>query len=269
MYIAWLRYIQSRHEADERRNPDTAVRRFLPLRDRVAATWMSSRELARLRADPFYYYLLARTKHYDEVVQGAIASNVPTIFTIGSGADTRPYRFQGQLRSRGVRFVDCDQPEAISAKERWTRGWRRGEEVIHVPIDLHATDWSMFISALEARPREASLVFLEGVTPYVNHDDIIRLLKLLVTQLGPASEIAYDFKIRGIDDSFGRGEHAPVPFRLPAEAHAVRDFHASLNLELTSFELSEDLCARLVPRWTASGARPFVGDGLVRVRTTA
>ena len=40
MYVAHLRYIQSIHESPSRRNPDTLVRHFLPVLQRLRTTWI-------------------------------------------------------------------------------------------------------------------------------------------------------------------------------------------------------------------------------------
>ena len=82
MYVAHLRYIQTMYELGERRNPDTLVRHFIPLLQRMRSAWLSRAELASLREDPFYYYLVARTKYYDTLLPSsgwaAAATRGPT-----------------------------------------------------------------------------------------------------------------------------------------------------------------------------------------------
>ncbi len=50
--VAQLRHIQSGHESPQRRGPDTLVRYMLPTLQRVRTTWISKRELSRLRRTP-------------------------------------------------------------------------------------------------------------------------------------------------------------------------------------------------------------------------
>ncbi len=57
MVVGRLRYIQSIHESCERCNHDTLVRRFIPIRERLRAAWLSREYLAKLRTDPFYIIL--------------------------------------------------------------------------------------------------------------------------------------------------------------------------------------------------------------------
>ena len=93
MYVAQLRFIQSLHESPERRNPDTFVQYFIPLIQRLRGVWVSRKKLSSLRADPFYYYLVARTIYYDHLINEAVSTGVRRIVSIGAGSDTRAYRF--------------------------------------------------------------------------------------------------------------------------------------------------------------------------------
>ena len=112
------RYIQSLHESAERRNPDRLVGKLLPLRERLAARWLGGKRINALRSHPFYYYLVARTKYYDQVFLGAMESGVRHIVNIGSGTDTRAYRFADRLKDRRIDVCECDQPSVIRAKHR-------------------------------------------------------------------------------------------------------------------------------------------------------
>src|SRR5438093_6350622 len=137
MDMAHLRYIQSIHESPERRNPDTLVRCFIPILARLRAAWLGREELSKLRADPFYYYLIARTKYYDQVVNDAVSDGVQQIVSVGCGSDTRAYRFKDLLRGKGVKVLECDQPKAIYAKQQVAKRWRYFDHVEYLPIDLN------------------------------------------------------------------------------------------------------------------------------------
>src|SRR5262245_33925534 len=112
MYVAELRYIQSIHESPDRQGPDNLVGQFLSPVRRWRCNWLSRARIASLQADPFYYYLLARTRYYDDVFLAAIAQNVRYIINIGCGTDTRAHRFKNVLMEKQVRIVECDQLEA-------------------------------------------------------------------------------------------------------------------------------------------------------------
>ena len=266
MYVARLRYIQSIHEPPDRRNPDTRVRRFLPLLERWRAAWLGREELARLRKDPFYYYLIARTTYYDSVVHDAVSDRVQRVVNVGCGSDTRAYRFRQLLRGHGVTVLECDQPELIAAKRRMVKWWRGLDHVQYLPVDLNDGAWPELERSLQARTDSKTLVMMEGVSPYVDARSFRRFLQVLSTTLSPGSHVAYDFKIRGVDDGFGRAGRTEEPFRLSRDEDEVIAFHATHGLRLERLELSAVLCARLLPGVVESNVPLFAEDGLVRLQ---
>jgi methyltransferase (TIGR00027 family) len=266
MYVAHLRYVQSIHESPELRNPDTLVRHFIPIRARLRTAWLGRTELSKLRADPFYYYLVARTKYYDQVVSEAISDGVQRIVSVGCGSDTRAYRFKHLLSSKNVKVLECDQPEAIHAKQQVAKRWRCFDYVEHLPIDLNDDTWPELEHWLGDRTTTKALVLMEGVSPYVNRGNFGRFLVLLATRLSPGSHVAYDFKIRGVHDDFGRVGRTQEPFRLSRASDEVATFHEARGLRLERLELSSELCARLLPGLAESPVALFSEDGLVRLR---
>ena len=266
MYVAHLRYIQSIHEPRERRNPDTLVRYFLPILQRFRSTWLSQADLATLRADPFYYYLVARTRYYDRVVEEAVSEGVTRIIGVGCGSDTRAYRFKDLLCGKGVKVLECDQPESISAKQVLAKRWPHLDHVEYLPIDLNDGTWPELERRLGDRTTSKTLVLMEGVSPYVNYSEFSKFLQLLAARLGPGSPVAYDFKLAGLKDDFGREGRTRKPFRLTSSVDEVAAFHKGHGFRLEHMELSAELCARLLPDLKPSAAPMFSEDGLVRLR---
>ena len=266
MDVAHLRYIQSIHESPERRNPDTLVRHFIPILARVRTAWLGGKELSKLRADSFYYYLVARTKYYDQVVNEAVSDGVQQIINIGCGCDTRAYRFKHLLRSRSVKVLECDQAKAIHAKQQMAKRWRCFDYVEYLPIDLNDDTWPELEHWLGDRTRTKALVLMEGVSPYINGGNFGRFLVLLATRLSPGSHVAYDFKIRGVHDDFGRVGGTQERFRLSRVSDEVAIFHDAHGLRLEDMELSSELCARLLPGLAESAVTLFSEDGLVRLQ---
>jgi methyltransferase (TIGR00027 family) len=266
MYVAHLRYIQSIHESPQRRNPDTLVRHFIPILARLRTAWLGREELSKLRADPFYYYLVARTKYYDQVFNEAVSDGVRQIVNVGCGSDTRAYRFKHFLCSKGVKVLECDQPNAIHAKQQVAKRWRCFDYVEYLPIDLNNDTWPELEHWLADRTRTKALVLIEGVSPYVNGSNFGQFLVLLATRLPPGSHVAYDFKIRGVHDDFGRVGRIQEPFRLSQASDEVATFHEAHGFRLEHMELSSELCARLLPGLANSALTLFSEDGLVRLQ---
>jgi methyltransferase (TIGR00027 family) len=266
MDVAHLRYIQSIHESPQRRNPDTLVRHFIPILARLRTAWLGRKELSNLRADLFYYYLIARTKYYDQVLNDAVSDGVRQIVNVGCGSDTRAYRFKHLLRSKNVKVLECDQPEVIHAKQQVAKRWRCFDYVEYLPIDLNDETWPELEHWLGDRTGTKALVLMEGVSPYINGSNFGRFLALLATRLSPGSDVAYDFKIRGVHDDFGRVGGIQEPFRLSRASDEVATFHEAHGLRLEHMELSSELCARLLPGLAESATTLFSEDGLVRLQ---
>ena len=262
--VGRLRYIQFLHEPAEQRNPDALVKRFFPLRERVRLRWLNKTDLARLRSDPFYYYLIARTRHYDRVFKEGVADGVRLIVNVGCGTDTRSHRFEPLLRARDVTVVECDQPEAIMVKERLARTWHGQDRIEYLALDLNRGDWSHLARKLQPRMDSKVLVLMEGVSPYVDDAAFWRFLEFLAATLPAGSHVAYDFKFRGVDDEFGKGDMTVRPFRLPARRDEMATIHEARGFQLDAFESSADLSLRLLPRGDARHA-VFTQDGLVRL----
>ena len=265
MFVARLRYIQSVHEPPEWRNPDTLVRHFIPFVERCRLAWASHQDVSKLRENPFYYYLVARTKYYDQVLNEAVADGVKSIVNIGCGTDTRAYRFSHLFRHRGVRVLECDQPEAIRARKRIVKRWQQSQHVEYLQIDLNADTWPELACWLENQPGR-TLVLMEGVSPYIDDVSFGRFLSLLAGTLAAGSQVAYDFKIRGVDDDLGREGRTQRPFRLPTANGDVAAFHEAHGLQLEHLESSSELWARLLPSVENPSVAPFAEDVLVRLR---
>lgn len=261
MSVGELRYIQSRFEKGEYQNPDSIVGSLLPLSKRLRCMLRGTVFLSRVRANPFYYYLNARTKYYDRVFLDAIQASVKCIINIGCGSDTRAYRFERLLKEKAITVLECDQEQAIRAKEEIARRNWSTNHVQYLSIDLDDGAWPAFLPSLIENGRGPILVMLEGVSPYVGEDSFQAFLRLLAANLQPGSGLAYDFKLRGVADEFGGSNPTRRRFRLPGNRPEVADYHRSLGFELRQMELGDELTRRLQPGKEAS----FKEDCLVRL----
>lgn len=265
MTVGQLRYIQSVYETGEYRNPDAFVRDILPTLQRWGCDVRGRILLAKLRSQPFYYYVIARTKYYDAVFVDAICDKVNYIVNVGCGIDTRAYRFGDVLRQKGIKVLECDQPEAIYAKRQIAMQRWPADHVEYLAIDLNDDSWPDFERWLRQNHSANMLVLMEGVSPYVNADSFGRFLDLLATELQPGSRFAYDFKLHGVAEDFGRSERTRNPFRLSDALDEVVAYHEKHGYRVEHLELSADLSLRLLPDLANSDAPLFREDALVRL----
>ncbi len=264
LYVARLRYIQTLHEEPDFRNPDTLVKRFLPFLVRFKAARLNKDEIRELRNDPFYYYLLARTMHYDEIVQQSIADGVERIIGVGCGTDTRAFRFGDLIRTKGIRILECDQEAAIDTKQKMTARWDNRPNLSYMAIDLNSGHWPELERWLALEPDAKTLLMMEGVSPYIDTPQFEQFLRLLSSRLVTGSTVAYDFKLRGVKDDFGMSERTSLPFRLTSDHGVVREYHTRLGLQVEHMELGPALVRRRLAHLSA--AQPlFEEDGLLRL----
>ena len=257
--VAERRYIQSIHEQSELQNPDRLVGQFLPFLRRWRCRWLSRRSLAALQADSLYYYVLARTRYYDTVFLNAITANVQYIINVGCGTDTRAYRFEQALKQKGVKVLECDQPKAIQIKQGLAKRVRSNGHVTYVSIDLNDDRWPDFEDWLAKNQTAKALVFMEGVSPYINAETFKQFLRLLAKDLSRGSRVAYDFKLRGFDE-FGRAGRTQRLFRLGGGREELAVFHEEIGYQLDHMEGSADLMTRLLSR-----SHLFIEDALIQL----
>ena len=237
--VGQLRYIQSRCEPAASRNPDAVVGAFLSIGQRLGALLKGMAFRSRLRANPFYYYVLARTRYYDGLFLEAAKDSVDCIVNIGCGTDTRAYRFAPLLQRKRITVLECDQPHAIRAKREIAARRFPTAHVRYAPLDLNNG-----AATLDKLPPGPALVMMEGVSPYIDRTRFAAFLRLLSARLEPGSVLAYDFKLHGVAPGFGH----PESFRLPPERDAVAAYHRLLGFQLRHLETSAGLTRRLLPR---------------------
>jgi methyltransferase (TIGR00027 family) len=217
-----------------------------------------------VRSDPFYYYVNARTKYYDQVFLDAIQDSFSRIVNVGCGSDTRAHRFAPLLKGKGVSVFECDQEGAIAVKERIALKKWPSDPIKYISIDLDDGNWETFTRNLETNGSgHPVLVMMEGVSPYVGRDAFRSFLQMLAAKLPRGSRVAYDFKVRGVKDDFGRAAGAGQRFRLPADKAEVAAYHRELGYELRHMELGSELFRRLLPGL----GTPFEEDCLVQFTT--
>lgn len=265
MKVGQIRHIQAQYEIPGARNPDTLVRHLLTPRERFACAVRGRFLLGKLRANPFYYYVLARTRYYDALFEQAIADGHRFILNIGCGGDTRAYRWRDQLKKSDVIMVECDQRMAIEQKARLAHRRLQADHVQYMAIDLNDRSWPDLDQWLRRHAGHSGFVMLEGVSPYIDRSSFEAFLRMLADGLAPGSRMAYDYKLAGVADEFGRLDADMQPFRLGADATQSATFHASVGLAQVHHELGAALVDRLVPNAMRQGYPSFEEDALVQL----
>ncbi len=239
--VAYRRYLQNTCEGGIRQNPDDFVKHLLSEEE----IGQAREDLEGLRAFSFYHFLLARTRHYDQVFRDALDQGVRQIVLFGSGWDTRAYRFSGTLRERGISVLETDLPAAIREKEIRVRSLGNYEYVQFRPLDLKVVDYGAWLEQAPLDCSKRTLFFAEGLTEYLDIPSIKRWL-LFMSRSFPDSIIAYDALVTHRSDRIVQLLRKKALFTLPASRRAIKRFHGSLGLDTTAVYSSPELQARYV-----------------------
>lgn len=265
--IAKLRYIQSIYETPEYLNPDTLVGDLLSPPVRWLSLLQGKIQLSKLQLRPFYYYLIARTKHYDQVFSDAMHGNIECIFNIGCGTDTRAYRFAAELERSEKKIFECDQKQLVCVKQKLAEKRWPINHVRYISIDINDNCWPELESTLDKIHRPV-LIMLEGVSAYVREDSFGRFLSLIAAKTSPGSRVAYDYKVSDISDDLDKLDRAKLPFRLPKTKTKAIAYHEALGYSVDRIELSDELSLRFLPNLMLRDASLFTEDGLVELTVT-
>ena len=247
---AYKRHIQTLHESGDRRNPDLLAGALLTAEQRERCLRLKPELLQAMRNDPYYYFLAARTRFHDQALLDAVAAGIRRVMVMGSGFDTRLYRFGASLANQGVSVAECDQPEAIVAKRDLAAQLPFAARVCYLGVNLN--DPQTYEPMLGWLAAEASpvLIIAEGVSPYIDELRFVALLELLHLRCQAFSRFNYDFKLAGVADEFGKGLGTAKPFRFVFDAEAIAGMHAALGYHRTELTNAAALMKVQIPSWT-------------------
>lgn len=264
---ARIRHIQWLHESDDRRNPDNLAGELMTAEIRKQCFELNGAALMKMRKNPYYYYLVARTKFYDQLLLDAIEAGVRRVLIVGAGFDTRLYRFGEHLAAQGIEVAECDQPDAMTIKKKLAKSLPYSERVRYLSVDLNQKEsWNDLFAWLGAGDAYPVLVFAEGVSPYIESSEFLSFLTDLAPLMSSDSWLAYDFKQCGVGDNFGATEDVPSPFRLPLDEEFIKDKHASIGFKRVSLTQTQALMKTHIPSWNEELSPLYHEDALLHVR---
>ena len=121
--MALSRAIETRKPAAERICCDPLAERFLGQKYRMLLWGKLFRDvvegLIERRFAGHQYYVIARTRYFDDLLQQRLAGGAEQLVMLGTDYDSRPYRFADQLG--GVQVFEVDHPATSAAKQAKVR----------------------------------------------------------------------------------------------------------------------------------------------------
>jgi methyltransferase (TIGR00027 family) len=192
---ATMRALAAHDEREEIRGSDYLAEIFLPedrkapLRDLKIRQWVMKNKVA----PGAYEFMIARTAFFDHVVRDALLRNIPQMVFLGSGYDSRPYRFKELLRETRMFELDA-RPTQLRKKEVIERsGIPMPDQLTFVPVDFNRDNLKDVLSAAGFSRGERALFVWEGVTYYLPAKVVDNTLGVIRAISPDGSSICFDF----------------------------------------------------------------------------
>jgi methyltransferase (TIGR00027 family) len=227
--VAFLRALGHQETDSEARCSDHLAHHFLNDEWKMALRFRSSM-LARFEATApgMYCYALARTRFFDDLLEQAIGNGIQQIIIIGSGYDSRAYRF---FADHPLTFVEVDTPNIHRAKTERIRAAQldiAGNCVLRIGLDLRAQDLVAGLAKADIDWSAPLLVLAEGVLYYLPDHVFSSLLDgLFAGRAARGSMLAFDYmntEVLRRPDDFHGGEAVKM---LEGKSETVFQFTAT------------------------------------------
>ena len=135
-------------------------------------------------------FVIARTLYIDRIIR-RVVGDMEQFVLLGAGYDTRAY---GEFRRDGLAFFELDQ--APNQELKVASLGRAGIEAAHVTfvsVDFSREDAFEKLRADGYDPTKKTLFLWEGVTLYLDEEDVRRTLRDVRDHAAPGSVVVADF----------------------------------------------------------------------------
>lgn len=237
MWCVLVRALAAAETKEEIKGSDYLAEIFLPDNQKELLRTPAQRKWAIKKQPPgMYAYLLARTFYFDQIVEQALRENIPQIVMLGTGYDSRPYRFA--KLAKDTRFFELDtQPTLKDKKELLQKaGIPVPQNVIFVPIDFNKDTFEKAFSKAGYEKNKKTLFIWEGVVYYLEHAAIDATLRFIKENSPAGSTVCFDYiaPSYGLDwnelarlqelDNFWKGNFPNEPAEWTIEAGGINAF---------------------------------------------
>jgi len=161
------------------------------------------KHMLRLRAPGTYPFAIARTRHFDQLLQTELRKGTVQVVMLGAGYDSRACRFARELAN--VTVFELDHPATQTRKRQLLdeTDLQWPGNVRFVPVNLTHESFAEPLVAAGFDPRRLAFFLWEGVSYYLPESTVESVLAF-VAACAPASAIAFDYAVR----SFVAGDHS-------------------------------------------------------------
>ncbi len=162
-----------------------------PLRDAVEG-------LIERRFAGHHYYVIARTRYFDDLLEQRLAGGAEQLVILGAGYDSRPYRFADRLG--GVQVFEVDHPATSTVKQAMV-GALFGEmpaNVAYVAVDFTVDKLADRLLGCGYCTTRPTIFLWEGVTPYLDLAAVDEVLGFVMASAAAGSAIVFDYILRSV-----------------------------------------------------------------------
>jgi methyltransferase (TIGR00027 family) len=110
MFAAIHRHLAYKEEDPSFQGPDYMANLFLPGKAKFFLSFKFMRNLIRKKlrkgVPGTFEYMVARTKHFDNLFKQALLENIPQVVLLGAGYDTRSIRYKDQIKDTMIFELD-------------------------------------------------------------------------------------------------------------------------------------------------------------------
>lgn len=219
------RAVAAMHPDEKIRNPDYLAEKFVG--DDFWHYYHYSRDFktSMLLVKTFrlggYYYVNARTKHIDKLLEESAENGAKQVVVLGAGFDSRAYRFEKDYPK--VTFFEVDHPTTSAYKQALVKRiiGRTPSNVVFAPIDFNTQNITDVLTKAGYDPKQITFFIWEGVTFYITEAAVDKTLQFIATQSAPGSAVVFDYlpkaAIQGNDRKYQRIRRMSFRMRLAGE----------------------------------------------------
>ncbi len=240
MFAALRRTLAHKEFGDEKFGPDYLAEYFLPPHFRFFLKFKkiqaNTKEKLGAALPGLTEYMIARTAYFDGLFVDALEKEFPQIVLMGSGYDTRAYRFA--KLNKGTKIFELDIAPTQNQKKLYLKKARIDipQRVVLVPIDFNQESLGDVLEKAGFDVREKTLFIWEGVTYYLDAQSVDTTLNFVSGSAHPDSIIAFDYTLslseENPSDYYGAKEFAQTM----KERHAAEELTFSIpEGEIESF----------------------------------
>lgn len=183
--------------------------------------------------------MVIRTSAIDRLIKDALQTGVDTVFNLGAGLDTRPYRMDLPAQ---LRWIEIDFPNIVELKNSKLLEYQPVCQLERIAADLLDRSSRKEIFARHAMTSKNTLVITEGLISYFSNRDVEALASELFA-IPSARLWIQDFDNAG-KRRMPRGwakklKAAPILFEVQDRFEFFKQFGWQPNKVITSAEESE------------------------------